>query len=420
MNKFSPIAISLSPNTQYDDVAAAFRALFIIGNWRTGANIHKAKVWLQKYLGNKNIFLFNSGRSALYCLLMSLGIKKDDQVIIQAFTCAAVPEPVIWLGAKPVYADIDDSLNIDYKSLEQLINEKTKAIIVQHTFGIPAQIEKIKYIAQKHKLIFIEDCSHSLGGSYRGHKLGTIADAAIFSFGRDKVISCVFGGAAVINTRDKTVIRSMREIYSGLQVPGRIWIIRQLLHPILFFFILPLYNISIGKILIVTFQKLKILSKPVEKKELAAEKPTDFPAKLPDALAFLLLNQFKKLDKFNAARVWAALIYRRLMKNQQNIILPVSIEGSIYLRFNVLVDKRDSLLYYLKSKKILAGNWYHNVIDPEGVDYSAFAFKKGTLKMAEKAARQSLNLPTYYGLTDYDIKKIVDLISEYENKSSYR
>ena len=136
-------------------------------------------------------------------MIKSFDITYGDEVIVQAFTCLAVPEVVIWCGAKPVYLDIDESLNLDIRLLEKSISSKTRIIIVQHTFGIPAKIDMIKKIAQKHNIILIEDCAHSLGAKYNSQKIGTFGDAAFFSFGRDKVISSVFGGLAFINPRSK-------------------------------------------------------------------------------------------------------------------------------------------------------------------------------------------------------------------------
>ena len=187
-----PIAISLSPNTQRDDLILALKSIVNINSYQRGPYQNKVSGWFKKYFQVKNVFLFNMGRSALFFLLKNINIGSGDEVIIQAFTCVAVTDPILWTGAKPVYIDVDKSLNIDPVLLEKSISKKTKAIIVQHTFGISAQIILIKKIAQKYNIFLIEDCAHSLGATYNGKKIGTFGDAALFSFGRDKVISSVF------------------------------------------------------------------------------------------------------------------------------------------------------------------------------------------------------------------------------------
>ena len=120
-------------------------------------------------------------------------IGEGDEVLVQAFTCVAVPNSVLWAQATPVYADIDATLNIDPIDVEKKITNRTKAIIVQHTFGIPADMDALVALAKKHNILLIEDCAHSLGATYKGKKVGTFGDAAFFSFGRDKVVSSVFG-----------------------------------------------------------------------------------------------------------------------------------------------------------------------------------------------------------------------------------
>ena len=154
----------------------------------------------KKYLGVKYAISFNSGRSAFLAILNSLELKNDDEILLQAFTCNAVPNPIIWAGLKPVYVDCDEkTFNIDIEDLKRKITQKSKVVIVQHTFGLPAEMDEILEICQKNNLILIEDCAHSLGAEYKGKKVGTFGKAAFFSFSRDKVISSVYGGMVATN-----------------------------------------------------------------------------------------------------------------------------------------------------------------------------------------------------------------------------
>src|SRR3989344_5044040 len=129
------ISSSLSPNTETDDIIVALKQLLPFSK---SDNLYEVKKWFQKRYLNYSVQTFNSGRSALYALLQSFDIRTGDEVIVQAFTCVAVPNAVLWSGAKPVYCDIDEGYNIDLTDLERKITTRTKAIIVQHTFGIPA------------------------------------------------------------------------------------------------------------------------------------------------------------------------------------------------------------------------------------------------------------------------------------------
>lgn len=412
----SPIAISLSPNTQLDDIWQAVKTLVQPWNWKKGCAVEKIEQWFKDYFEATHAVSFNSGRSALYAVLKSFDIGEGDEVLLQAFTCVAVPDPIIWIGAKPIYVDIDETLNIDFGALEKYINKKTKAIIVQHTFGVPAKIEMIKKIAQKHDLILIEDCAHALGGSFKSKKLGTFGDAAFFSFGRDKVISSVFGGVAIINSKFKTgaprTSSKLRDLQKKLPFPNYFWILQQLLHPIAFALILPLYNIAIGKLILVVLQKLRLLSKPVYLEEKNGEKPSVFPARYPNALARLLLCQLKKLEIYNKLRKEKALCYFDQLTDKKGLVLPTQIEGALYLRFNLLTDKAEKILNIARERKMLLGNWYKNIIDPEGVDLEKLGYKKGSCPNAERMAKLSVNLPTYPKLSAEQLNAIACLFKE--------
>jgi dTDP-4-amino-4,6-dideoxygalactose transaminase len=407
----SPIAISLSPNTESTDVWEAMKILFQPCKWKKGKSIENAESWFKEYFKVSDAVSFNSGRSALMAILQTFNIGQGDEVLIQAFTCVAVPDPIIWVGAKPIYVDIDESLNIDSKLLEKHINSKTRAIIVQHTFGIPAKIEMIKKIAQKYNLILIEDCAHSLGATLDGKKVGIFGDAAFFSFGRDKVISSVFGGMAIISSKLKTQSSKLREFQKSLSYPGYFWIFQQLLHPIAFAIILPIYNFYMGKLLLLVLQKLHLLSFPVYTIEKTGGKPPTFPAKYPNALAQLLLVQLKKLEKYNQQRRNLANYYFERLKSIPDIKLPVRVYGAIYLRFNILTKKSEEILKTAKGKRILLGNWYKQVVDPKGVDYEKIGYEKGICPKAEEIANLSVNLPTYPKLTVENLNLIADMLS---------
>ena len=127
-------------------------------------------------------FAFWKGRVALYAILQALGVGAGDEVLIAGFTCVVVPNAVRFLGAKPVYADISiGSYNLDPASAAQAITPLTRAMIVQHTLGIPAPLEELLALAKLHNLAVIEDCAHSLGSTYCGNPLGTFGNAAFLA-----------------------------------------------------------------------------------------------------------------------------------------------------------------------------------------------------------------------------------------------
>lgn len=391
------ISCAFSPNTEPDDVWLALRTVLAPWTWREGPSVEKVERWFRNYFSVQSVVSFNSGRSALFAILKAFDIGEGDEVLIQAFTCVAVPDAVIWTGARTVFIDIDETLNIDSTQVEKNITKRTKAIIVQHTFGIPAKVDKIASIAKRHNIILLEDCAHSLGATVNGQKVGTFGDAAFFSFGRDKVVSSVWGGVAIINNKSK--IRqaniNLRKFQKTLPLPGHLWIFQQLLHPIVFPIILRLYDVIIGKVLLVLFQRLRLLSVPVYPAEKTGGRPNGFPAKFPNALAKLAFHQLQKLERFNEQRKNVTRMYIEKLHSTTSIV-----PGAIYLRFPFLVDTRDAVLKRARKQGIVLGNWYHNTIDPVGVDFSAIGYREGSCPKAEETARHIVNLPTRISIDD--------------------
>ncbi len=277
-----PIAISLSPNTQKDDVILALKQLFKPVYWYDFTKTEELEIKFASYFGKEyKALAVNSGRSALYVILKALDISYGDEVVVQALTCVAVPNSVLWTGAEPVYADVGNDFNIDPSNLAGKINEKTKAVIVQNTFGIPANYNGIRKVIQKrkNKVYLIEDCALSLGAKYKGKLTGTIGDVSFFSFGRDKVISSVFGG--MILCKNERIYQIIKEQRDKLDYPRPGWVIQQLLHPLIFSIALPSYNFGIGKFtlgkaIIYFSQIIGLISKAIYKEEEFSRRPKLF------------------------------------------------------------------------------------------------------------------------------------------------
>jgi len=408
---FKPISISLSPNTEPDDIWLALKLIFQPWLWKKGKVIQELEDEFKKYLGVKYAISFNSGRSALMAILSSAALTKEDEVLLQSFTCNAAANPIIWSGLKPVYIDCNETtFNIDVEDLKRKITERNRAVMVQHTFGLPANMDEISEICRQNNLILIEDCAHSLGATYKGKKVGTFGKAAFFSFSRDKVISSVYGGMVVTN--DDELAKKIKEYQKKIGYPSYFWIKQQLLHPILInCLILPTYKI-LGKYLLVLFQKLQILSKAVQQREKFGEKPDYFPKRLPDVLAILALNQFKKLERFNNHRKKIASFYYNELKNT-HFGLPSATE-QIYLRFTIKHSRAHEIIRKARKKNILIGDWYESPIVPPDTELDKMQYKIGSCPKAEKLAKETLNLPTHINASKDDVKKIIEFLEQFK------
>jgi len=405
-----PIALGLSPNTEPEDVQSALKMLFTPWNYKKGKAIEQLEHWFCNYFGTSHAISFNNGRGALYAVLSALDIGREDEVILQAFTCVVVPDAILALGARPVYADITRSLTIDPTEVEKKITKKTRAILVQHTFGIPTDMESIMEIAKKYKLFVIEDAAHTIGGEYKKKKLGTIGTAGIFSFGRDKAFSSVFGGVAI--TRDNALGKKIRVFQRQRGYPSGSWIMQQLFHPVAFSVILPLYDFfALGKILLVGLQKMKLLSFPVS----SAEKRGKFSPlsikRFPNALAVLALEQVQKLHRYNQRRKEVAKYY---LDKAEEFGLDLAYKKDIpYLRFPIFMKHPTTAREYFRKSGMYLGDWYAHVIDPRDSNFSAVGYIRGSCPRAEEAARAIVNLPTYPLMTEEDAHAVVDVLRHY-------
>ena len=282
--------------------------------------------------------------------------------------------------------------------------------MVQHTFGLSADMDKILEICQEHNLTLIEDCAHSLGATYKGKKTGTFGKVAFFSFSRDKIISSVYGGMAA--TDDEKLALKIRAFQKKIGQPSFCWILQQLLHPVLMnCLILPTYKV-LGKYLLVLFQQLQIMTKAIHWKEKRGQKPSYFPKQMPSALAYLALNQLKKIEKFNKHRQEIAQFYREKLKNS-SFELPIEAEQA-YLRFTIKHPEAHKIIKNAWQKNILIGDWYTNPIAPDDTKLDKIKYKIGSCPKAEKLARQTLNLPTHINISKTQAQKIVDFLIQYE------
>ena len=407
-----PIFISLSPNVEKDDIQLSLKLIFCPWKWKKGVAIKLLETKFKDFLNLKHSSAFNSGRSALLAILDALELERGDEVLLQAFTCNAAVNPIIWSGLKPIFVDIKkETLNIDPQKLGQKITSKTRVVIVQHTFGLPAEMDEIQKICQKNKLILIEDCAHSLGAKYKGKKVGTFGKASFFSLGRDKIISSVYGGVALTN--DDSLSKRIKEFQDKCAEPSSCWILQQLWHPILTKLIaIPFYGFfGLGKYVLVGFQKLRFISKAVQKKEKEGEQPAYLPQKMPNALAILGLNQFKKLKRFNEHRAEIAKIYQSLNNGSDNNfeVEPQTTRDRVYMRYSVLVDnyKTDDILRFFKRKSIfLNDGWRKSTIVPIKTNLAKMGYQTGSCPVAEEVTDKIINLPTHINISFEKAKEI--------------
>ncbi|UCC33969.1 MAG: DegT/DnrJ/EryC1/StrS family aminotransferase [Candidatus Bathyarchaeota archaeon] len=178
--------------------------------WVTqGKSVEELERAFAEYCNVKYGVAVNSGTAALHTALAALGIRAGDEVITTPLSCIASINPILYVNARPVFADVDPkTLNIDAAEVEKRVSKKTKAILPVHLFGHPVDMDPIMDVAEKYGLRVVEDAAQAHGARYKGRRVGSIGDVACFSFYADKLMTTVEGGIAV--TDDAELAEKMR------------------------------------------------------------------------------------------------------------------------------------------------------------------------------------------------------------------
>ena len=398
---------------------------------------HLQKKLAKLFESNKNnIQLVYKGRDAIELSLKKYGITNPkDGVITQAFTCSAIEEGILRAGATPLYTDIGkNQLNLTVESLEKTWAEhnskhKIKAILVQHSLGHPAEIKKISAWCKKKNILLIEDLAQSFGATDEEKKLlGTYADTIILSFGRDKVIDAITGGAVIFKTNFNNLLKKSlikkgnanKEKTIKLKPPTQKIILKDLAYPVITWIIrktfyisvpLPTKRISLGKIIHLIFKKIGWLSSPTFA-------PTKKLTTMPTAIAPLVISQLETHKKIHQHRQTITSFY---LENLENLPIHLftkkdHLETGSLLRVALLVPNWPKLIKSWKKHNIhLADRWYRQPVDC-GSQNCSQKYKKNSCPNAEKTSSQIINLPTHSKISLKDAEKIVNDIKNLYSK----
>jgi perosamine synthetase len=345
--------------------------------WAIGPNIDEFERRLAEYLGRKHVVTFNSGTSALQAVLMAYGVKARDEVIVPSFTFIATANAPIFVGARPIFADIEEkTYGLDPADVRRKITPRTKVIIPVHYGGCPCQIEELKKIAKTRNIILIEDAAESLGAAVAGKKAGTFGDAAVFSFCANKVITTGEGGAVATDSDD--IYEKMKLTRSHGRAENAN------------------YFSSTENMDYVTL---------------------GYNFRMSDITAALGVAQLKKVDKLIGMRRQKAYRLSARLTGIKEIETPYPPEGfqHVFQMYTILVKSgqsgRDGLMAYLAQKGIMTKVYFSPVhlthFYKEVQQYDC------KLPVTELLARQVLTLPLYPGLTEAEIKYIADNISNF-------
>lgn len=352
------------------------------------------KALLTGFDSSYDCFLYWKGRVALYSILKAIGISKGDEVLLQGFTCVVVPNAIKYLGAKPVYVDIEKpSLNAKLVDFQAKRSEKTKAVIVQNTFGLSSQVDEIAAWARGEGIYSIEDCTHGYGGNFNNQRNGSYCDAAFYSTQWNKPFSSGIGGFAISNHavikmhllsfEEQLHAPSTTEILSlGLQL----FIRKYFLNKATYWPLLKLYRM---------LSKRNILTGSSSGEEIEGLKmPKNYWKQMSNLQAKVGLKELRKLQEMETIRKKNARVYTNfLLENGKYHVSTDLFENHNFLRYPILVKSRDTFLEKAQDAKIQMGDWFLSPLHPVKGDLSAWEYSSGSCPNAEFIAHRIVNLP---------------------------
>ncbi len=214
--------IPLSAPDVSEEEISAVTAVLRTPHLSLGPELAAFESELTAYHGVEHAVAVSSGTAALHLALLTLGVGEGDEVIVPSFAFVAVAGTVLQVGARPVFAEIDPlTLNLDAAAVERAIGPRTRAILVVHTFGVPAEMDTLRELAQRHRLALIEDACEAIGASFDGRKAGSFGDLAVLGFYPNKQMTTGEGGAVL--ARDAAHATRLQRLRNQGRDPGIDW-----------------------------------------------------------------------------------------------------------------------------------------------------------------------------------------------------
>lgn len=339
--------------------------VLLSGMLAQGEYVEKFEGNFALYQGSKYCVATSSGTSALHAALLSLGIKPGEKVITTPFSFIATANAILYVQAVPVFSDIEpEDYNISPQFLLDTIKRHpdTKAIIIVHLYGHPAQMTEIMEIAHKYNLAVIEDCAQAHGASIKGKKVGTFGHLGVFSFYPTKNMTCGEGG--MLTTQDQEMAEKARSFINHGQTA-------KYQHDLL-----------------------------------------GYNYRMTNIHAAIGIEQLRKLPGFNKRRQDIALRYSREITNPA-FIKPGCLPGfeHVYHQYTLQVNHRNSFIKFLEAQGIGYGIHYPKTIPDQPLYQQRLIL--GSFINARKAAERVVSIPVHPGLTEQEVDYIVSNLQKY-------
>jgi perosamine synthetase len=335
-----------------------------------GVKVAELEARFAEYCGVKYSAALNSGTAALHAGLFALGVDKGDEVITSPFTFVASANSILMMGAKPVFADIEeDTFNINPKDVQVKISKKTKVIMPIHLYGLLSDMPQIQALANDAKITILEDACQAHGATLNGQRAGSFGDVSAFSMYATKNIMAGEGGVLVSNNE------SFIENVKSFRHHGQSLVTQ--------------YNYT----------------------------GFGYNYRMTDIHAAIGLSQLKMADEFNRKRLENAAILNKALSGVSGISTPFVPNnfGHVYHQYTIKVDAdkygrtRDELVQDLQRNNVFPGIFYPKPLHTYPV-FQKFGYKEGDFPVSEKISQQVLSLPVHPQITNEDLNRIINII----------
>ena len=377
-----------------EEVNASVLECFKNAQYIMGENVKQFEKEIAEKIGVKHAITVGNGTDALIIALKSLGIKEGDEVITTDYTFFATAEAIRFVGATPVFCDVElDTYNIDPSQIEEKITDKTKAIICVHLFGNACKMDQINEIAKRHNLYVVEDAAQAINSQYKGKNVGNLADVACFSFFPTKNLGC-FGDGGMITTNDDdlaTIMRALKVHGSGengmkayaILNDEEFEVVEQNSGDNTVYNPLKYYNYLIGH-----------------------------NSRLDEIQAAILRIKLKHLDEYTENRRSISHGYIEALKDT-SLVMPTETEGGkhVFHLFILQSENREEIESKLKEKGIATGTYYKVPMHLQKA-FNDLGYKKGDFPNAEYLSERTFAIPLFPEMNDEEREYIINSIKE--------
>lgn len=368
-----------------------------------------------RLFSTERAFAFWKGRVALYAMLKALGIKEGDEVILPGYTCVMDVNPIKYLGAKPVYVDIEpDTFNINVELLNQKLTKKTKVIIAQHTYGYPCNMDAIMNIAGQNGIPVIEDCCLAFGSKYKGKTVGTFGKAAYFSFQWNKPYTTGLGGMVI--TSDTSLAENTRLLCeTELCQPSKKELILLAVQLAVYRMLIYPRTTALAQSAFRYLTKKEVVVGSSSTCEFEPKMASDFFKAMSAVQARSGARQLKKIERNIVHRRKIADLYDKLLEEKgwksreydRNMMEPVMV------RYPLRIKEKEKALEQAAGAGIELGSWFECPLHPIETPLEFYDYKIGMCPEAEKASREVVNLPLHPRVNEKTAKRTVEFVTRF-------